>query len=95
MDKVKKYTMRNIITIQDHRRKIYMMILLQDSRIASFSSDSTIKIFDVNKNYNCDITINTGIVNLYIAQLITEESYLLIKLSIYGISLQQPINVKK
>ena len=31
--------------------------MLKDKRIASSSQDNTIKIFDTNNNYYCDITI--------------------------------------
>ena len=44
-------------TITAHRSLVNSIILLQDGRIASGDDDYTIKIFDPNNNYNCDLTI--------------------------------------
>ena len=50
---------------------LYSLLLLLDGRLASCSSDNTIKIYDMDINYNCVITINTGHTNIvtYISQL--------------------------
>ena len=47
----------NIKTIDKHRNWVYSLILLQDGRLASCSGDKSINIYDMNNNYNCDITI--------------------------------------
>ena len=62
MKKKEKITMDNkqIIntkTINDHSDIGNSLIMLKDKRIASSSQDNTIKIFDTNNNYHCDITI--------------------------------------
>ena len=59
-----------IKTIDDHKDEVYSLLLLSDGRLASCSEDSTIKIFDIDNNYHCDITIrgHTSIIS-YISQL--------------------------
>ena len=51
---------KNIKTINEHSDNVSFILLLSDGRLASCSYDSTIKIFNINNNYHCDITINTG-----------------------------------
>ena len=56
-DKRNEEIFTNTKTISDHTRIVNSLILLKDKRIASSSQDYTIKIFDSNHNYKCDITI--------------------------------------
>ena len=56
-DKRNENIFTNTKTISDHTRIVNSLILLKDKRIASSSQDNTIKIFDSNNNYKCDITI--------------------------------------
>ena len=60
----------NIKTINEHSHYIDSLLLLSDGRLASCSDDETIKIYDINNNYHCDITLegHTDGVN-YISQL--------------------------
>ena len=51
----------NIKTINVHSNKINSLILLNDNRIASCSSDKTIRIFNPSNNYHCDETITERI----------------------------------
>ena len=59
----------NIKTINRHRDAINSILLLSDGRLASCSKDNTIKIYNINNNYHCDITINTqytqGVSDIY------------------------------
>ena len=47
----------NIKTINEHSDSIYSLLLLSDGRLASCSDDKTIKIYNINNNYHCDITL--------------------------------------
>ena len=59
----------NIKTINEHS-SIHSLLLLSDGRLASCSQDKTIKIYNINNNYHCDITLegHTNGVN-YISEL--------------------------
>lgn len=43
--------------IREHAESVYILLILQDGRLASCSWDKTIKIFDIKNNFHCDITI--------------------------------------
>ena len=59
----------NIKTIDKHSNDIRSLLLLSDGRLASCSY-KTIKIYNINNNYHCDITINGHISCInYISQL--------------------------
>ena len=47
----------NIKTINEHSNYIKSLLLLSDGRLASCSFDKTIKIYNINNNYHCDITL--------------------------------------
>ena len=47
----------NIKTINKHSKDIPSLLLLSDGRLASCSFDKTIKIYNMNDNYHCDITL--------------------------------------
>ena len=47
----------NIKTINEHSKDIPSLLLLSDCRLASCSFDKTIKIYNMNDNYHCDITL--------------------------------------
>ena len=47
----------NIKTINEHSNYINSLLLLSDGRLASCSYDNTIKIYNINNNYHCDITL--------------------------------------
>ena len=51
----------NTKTINVHSNKINSLILLNDNRIASCSSDKTIRIFNPSNDYHCDETITERI----------------------------------
>ena len=60
----------NIKIINEHSDDVYSLLLLSDGRLASCSYDKTIKIYDINNNYHCDITLEGhthGVI--YISQL--------------------------
>lgn len=44
--------------IDDHKDKVKFLLLLPDGRLASCSSDFTIKIFNPKDDYHCDVTMN-------------------------------------
>ena len=54
--KINNYSLVN--TIKKHSDSITSLILLKDKRIASSSEDYTIKIFNPENDFHCDITIN-------------------------------------
>lgn len=45
--------------INEHTDSVDSVLILSDGRLASCSHDKTIKIYNMNNNYKCDITINT------------------------------------
>lgn len=49
-------TFKNKSTITGHKMSVWCVMLLKDGRLASCSSDKTIKIFNLN-NQQCDVTI--------------------------------------
>ena len=58
-------TIKNIKTISEHHSDVYSLLLLQDGRLASCSFDTTIKIYNINNNYKCDITLEGHTDNVY------------------------------
>lgn len=57
-------------TINEHKNGMYCLLLLKDGRIASSSYDKTIKIYNPNNKFHCDMTItghNNGVT--YLSQL--------------------------
>ena len=61
---------KKIKTISQHNNSVNSLLLLRDGRLVSCSSDNTIKIYDMNNNYHCDITIEGHKDSLfYISQL--------------------------
>lgn len=57
-------------SITQHNDAVNCLLILKDGRLASCSSDRTIKIFDITNDYHCDISIyaHNSIVS-YISQL--------------------------
>ena len=47
----------NMKTINEHSDYVNSLLLLSDGRLASCSDDKTIKIYNINNNYHCDITL--------------------------------------
>lgn len=43
--------------INEHSSTVTSLLLLQDGRLASSSSDKTIKVFDLSNDFHCDITL--------------------------------------
>lgn len=62
---------KEIKTIKEHNESVNSLLLLQDGRLASCSTDKTINIYNLNNNYHCDIRIKTGHTNgvTYICEL--------------------------
>ena len=59
----KKFNIDNIKeikTINAHRKYVTSLLILKDGRLASCSYDSKIKIFNIKNDFHCDITIQTG-----------------------------------
>lgn len=48
---------KKIKNIEEHSATIYSLLLLSDGRLASCSADKTIKIYNIENNYNCEITV--------------------------------------
>ena len=65
------HNINNNTTIREHSNSVNSLLLLLDGRLASCSSDLTIKIYNIKNNYHCDMTINTKHSNsiLYISQI--------------------------
>lgn len=55
--------MKNIKIINEHSSYINFLLLLSDGRFASSSHDKTIKIFNMNSNYHCDINLFSDSIN--------------------------------
>ena len=55
----------NINSIYEHEESVNSLLILSDGRLASCSRDKTIKIFCINNNYHCDITIEGHTDNVY------------------------------
>ena len=47
----------NVKILNEHTKGINSLLLLSDGRLASCSNDKTIKIFNINNDYYCDIII--------------------------------------
>lgn len=52
--------------LKNHSNSVYSLILLKDGRFASCSFDSTIKIYNPNNDYHCDITLSSAPSNEFI-----------------------------
>ena len=52
--------------IKNHSNSVYSLLLLKDGRIASCSWDSTLKIYNPNNDYHCDITLGSTFSKEYI-----------------------------
>ena len=46
--------------INEHSDSITSLLILSDGRLASCTHDKTIKIYNLNNNYHCDLRIKTG-----------------------------------
>ena len=44
-------------SINNHQSSVYSLLLLSDGRLASCSYDKTINIYNMKKNYHCDLTL--------------------------------------
>lgn len=52
--KINLNAFKNTKIIKNHTKGVNSLLLLKDNRIASCSSDKTIRIFNPSKNYTCD-----------------------------------------
>lgn len=55
-----KTKLKTIKVLTENKLGVYSLLLLSDHRLASCSYDNSIKIYDIDNNYNCDISIDTG-----------------------------------